>query len=65
MKPNEMEEAIIRNLPDKTGKSLDDWFVVLKDSEITEKRNMNLHLKEVHGLGHFQAQVIVKLYLER
>ena len=63
MKPEEMEAAMIRNLSDKTGKSLEEWCVVLKDSEFTEKRDMKKHLKEDHGVGHFQAQTIVKFYL--
>ncbi len=63
MKPEEMEAAMIRNLPEKTGKSLEEWFAVLKDSGITEKRDMKKHLKEDHGVGHFQTQTIVKFYL--
>tara|TARA_B100001179_G_scaffold84578_1_gene59717 strand:+ start:726 stop:923 length:198 start_codon:yes stop_codon:yes gene_type:complete len=63
MKPEEMEAAMIRNLPEKTGKSLEEWFAVLKDSGLTEKRDMKQHLKEDHGVGHFQTQTIVKFYL--
>jgi len=63
MKPEEMEAAIIRNLLEKTGKSLEDWFVVLKESGLTEKRGMKAHLKNHHNVGHFQAQTIVKFYL--
>ena len=64
MKPEEMEAAIVRNLAEKTGKTLEGWFAVLDDSGITEKRDMKAHLKEEHGVGHFQAQTIVKLYLK-
>ena len=64
MKPEEMEAAMIRNLPEKTGKSLKEWCAVLKDSGLTEKRDMKKHLKEDHGVGHFQAQTIVKHYLK-
>jgi hypothetical protein len=63
MKPKEMEQAIIRNLPEKTGKSLEAWFTVLKDSGLTAKRDLKAHLKKDHGVGHFQAQTIVKFYL--
>lgn len=59
-----MESAIVRNLNDKTGRSLEEWFVVLKDSGITDKRDMKKHLKEEYGVGHFQAQTIVKIYWE-
>jgi hypothetical protein len=63
MKPEEMESAIIRNLADKTGRSIEGWFTVLKDSGLLEKRDMKKHLKEVHNVGHFQVQTIVKFYL--
>jgi hypothetical protein len=63
MKPEEMEAAIMRNLADKTGKSLEEWFAVLDDSNITEKEDMKKYLKEDHGVGHFQTQTIVKHYL--
>ncbi len=63
MTPEEMEAAMIRNLPEKTGKSLEEWFAVLKDSGLTEKRDMKKHLKEDYGVGHFQTQTIVKIYL--
>ena len=63
MKPEEMEAAMIRNLPEKTGKSLEEWCEVLRESGLTEKRDMKNHLKEDHSVGHFQAQTIVKFYL--
>ncbi|MEC8927073.1 MAG: DUF4287 domain-containing protein [Candidatus Thermoplasmatota archaeon] len=63
MKPEEMELAIVRNLADKTGKSLEEWFAILEDSGISEKRDMKKYLKEGRGVGHFQAQTIVKFYL--
>ena len=64
MKPEEMEGAIVRNLAEKTGMTLEEWFTVLDDSGMTEKRDMKAHLKEDHGVGHFQAQTIVKHYLK-
>ena len=63
MKPEEMEKAIVRNLPEKTGKSLEEWFGVLRASGLTEKRELKQELKTAHGVGHFQAQTIVKFYL--
>ena len=63
MKPEEMEAAMIRNLPEITGKSLEEWCEVLRESGLTERRDMKKHLKEDHSVGHFQAQTIVKFYL--
>ena len=63
MTPDEMEKAIIRNLPEKTGKSLEAWCAVLRASGLSEKREFKAHLKADHGVGHFQAQIIVTRYL--
>ena len=63
MKPEEMEKAIIRNLADKTGRSLEEWFAVLRDTDLSGKSELKEHLKAVHGVGHFQAQTIIKFYL--
>jgi hypothetical protein len=63
MKPEEMEKAIIRNLQEKTGKSLEEWFAVLRTSGLLERRELKEELKKVHGVGHFLVQTIVKFYL--
>ena len=63
MKPEEMEKAIIRNLQEKTGKSLEEWFAVLRASGLLEKRELKELLKKAHGVGHFQTQTIVRFYL--
>ena len=62
MTPQEMEQAIVRNLPDKTGRSLEEWIEVLRESGISETRELKAWLKGTHGVGHFQAQTIVKRY---
>ena len=63
MKPEEMEAAIIRNLPEKTGHSLEEWFAILQKSSLAEKAELKAYLKHDRGVGHFQAQTIVKHYL--
>ena len=62
MKPKEMEQAIIKNLTEKTGRSLEGWFLILKECGLSEKAELKEHLKKVHSVGHFQAQTIVKFY---
>ena len=61
--PEEMEKAMIRNLPEKTGRSLQEWIAVLKESGLSETRELKTFLKKTHGVGHFQSQTIVKRYL--
>ncbi len=62
MKPEEMEQAIVRNLSEKTGRSLEEWFEVLRNSGLSDARALKDLLKKTHGVGHFQAQTIVKKY---
>ena len=38
MNPEEMEKAIVRNLSEKTGRSIEEWFEVLNDTELSEKQ---------------------------
>ncbi len=64
MTPEEMEEAIVRNLREKTGKSLEEWCAVLRDSGLSSKGELTDLLKTTHGVGHFQARTIVKLHLQ-
>ncbi len=64
LSPAEMEAAIIKNLPEKTGKSLDEWIGLLTASQLSDQKALKAHLKDVHGVGHFQAQTIVKQFVE-
>ena len=65
LSPKEMENAIIKNLPLKTGRTIDEWMKVLLEENIPNKNEMKKHLKEKHKVGHFQAQTIVKFFLEQ
>jgi hypothetical protein len=58
--PEEMWVAILKNLPEKTGKSLDEWIVIVKSDGPEGHKNRVQWLKEVHGIGHFQATLVVK-----
>ena len=58
-KPEEMWTSITRNYPEKTGKSLEEWIEVLKAEGLEGHKNQVTWLKKVHGLGHFQATLVV------
>ena len=58
LSPQQMGEAIIRNLPAKTGKDLNQWIEIVRRSPLNEKKAVIAWLKETHGLGHFQAQKV-------
>ena len=63
LSPQEMEEAIIKNLPEKTGKSLEEWHKVLTETSLSEPKELKAHLKDNYGVGHFQAQTVVKHFI--
>lgn len=60
--PEQMEKAIIKNLKEKTGKTLEEWIEILRNSGITESKEQLKYLKENQRLGHGQAKVIIKKY---
>jgi len=62
LSPKEMENAIIKNLPEKTGKSMEEWIELLLNENLSSKKEMNEFLKEKYNVGHFQAQTILKNY---
>lgn len=55
--PQEMQAAMIANLPEKTGRSLDEWVEVLRQSGLEKHGRMVSLLKE-HGMGHGYANLI-------
>jgi predicted transport protein len=56
--PEEMYKAIARNLPDKTGKGLDEWLEVAKDVP-DGKKTQQIEWMMGHGLGRGQAQTVL------
>ena len=51
---------MIRNLPKKTGKNLDEWIELLKKNG-PEGRNAQMNwLKKTKGLSHYQVNLIIK-----
>jgi hypothetical protein len=53
-----MREAIIRNLPKNTGKTLEEWVALLKKQGPKDPKEARTWLEEKHGLGHGQAGMI-------
>jgi hypothetical protein len=62
-----MEKALqtmIDNMPEKTGKSLNEWKSVLKTKSITKHSEGVNYLKKEHGVTHGFANTIVTLSKE-
>ncbi len=55
----QMQEAVIKNLPEKTGKSLDEWIGIARSFNVSKTNEILKKLKSDYGLGHVQAQTIV------
>lgn len=60
--PKQMGEAILRNLKEKTGKSVEEWIEVLLKEKLQGKKETISFLKIEKGLGHFQALKVYEHY---
>lgn len=60
--PKQMGDAIIRNLKERTGKALNEWIEIVKNENLTDKKEIIVFLKTKNGLGHFQAQKVYEHY---
>ncbi len=56
--PEEMAETVIRNLKEKTGKTLEEWLKVVKSSKLAKHGEIVKHLKDKFGIGHGYANTI-------
>jgi len=61
LSPREMEAAVIKNLPLKTGKTLEQWVALAKAEAPAEKNARLEWLKNTHHLGHIQATIILSV----
>ena len=62
-----MEKALqtmINNMPEKTGKSLDEWKIILKDKSFAKHSEALKFLKTEYNLTHGFANTIVSLSKE-
>ncbi len=57
--PEEMAATMLKNLPDKTGKSLAEWHKILKKSSLGKHGQLVSFLKKDHGVTHGFANLIV------
>jgi predicted transport protein len=55
----QMQQAVINNLPQKTGKSLHEWITLVQSWGLKKNIDILRKLKSEYGLGHVQAQTIV------
>jgi predicted transport protein len=58
-------QTMIGNMPEKTGKSLDDWFKLLKDNQFTKHSQIMYFLKDENGISHGYANTISMLFRQK
>lgn len=56
--PREMRAAILRNLQQNTGRSLDEWKAIIQTRDIHDRREVVSWLKRDHGLGQVTASYL-------
>ncbi len=56
--PEEAKAAMIAGLRDRTGKSLDEWLALLRESGLSRHKELLTLLKGEHGLTHGYANLI-------
>jgi len=56
--PKEMGEAIARNLPEKTGKTFDQWVAITRKEGLANRKERIAWLKSEHQLGSVTAMFI-------
>ena len=62
--PDEMAATMLRNLPDKTGKTLAAWHKILKGSGLKKHGELVKLLKSDHDVTHGFANLIVTKFRE-
>ena len=60
MDPKSMEKAMLKNMIEKTGKSLEKWIAILNEKNFIENKDIVKFLKEEYSVGHFYAHLIAK-----
>lgn len=62
--PEAALQTMIRNLQEKTGKSLDQWITIARGTKLTKAREILNYLKSEHGLTYGYANLIALKSLE-
>lgn len=55
-------QTMIQNMPEKTGKSLDEWFDALEEKNLSKHSDIMAFIKGDHGVTHGFANTIALLY---
>ena len=56
--PEEMAASMIANMPEKTGKPLEDWMAIVAKSELDKHGKIVAMLKADHAMTHGFANLV-------
>jgi predicted transport protein len=59
--PEEMAQAMVANMPEKTGRSIEEWTTLLAERKDEKHNDIIKHLKAEHGLTHGYANMIAHI----
>ena len=60
MDPKSMEKAMLKNMVEKTGKSIQQWIIIINNNKLNDNKDIIKFLKKEHMVGHFYAHLIAK-----
>lgn len=60
MDPLSMEKAMIKNMINRTGKSIDDWIIIAKQQKDMKHNQLVNFLKKEYSITHGYANLIVR-----
>jgi hypothetical protein len=63
--PDDALKTMIGNMPEKTGKSLEQWFKVIKANKLSGHTEILEMLKDKHGVSYGFANTIAILYRQQ
>lgn len=63
--PEDQKQTMLANIPDKTGKALAEWLVILKNAGLEKHGQLVKLLKTEHKVTHGFANLIVHEYLNQ
>ncbi len=55
-----MEKAMIKNMINRTGKSIDDWIIITKEQKDMKHNQLVNFLKKEYSITHGYANLIVR-----
>lgn len=55
-----MEKAMIKNMTNRTGKSIDDWIIITKEQKDMKHNQLINFLKKEYSITHGYANLIAR-----